>query len=213
VKKIIGLTIAALLVMGLVGGGTWAYFSDVETSTGNTLTAGTLDLNVDGGNSAVTTFTAAGLKPGDNNNSSNAVTLLTNNGSLPGKLSISAGNITHSAGSIPGDTDIAPTDSLYTTATMAIYIDVDSSGAWSDGDIGLESDNTTYTYTDTTDITTSPYQATINSYASASWSNVIDPMATTAQVQFGVDYIVPSGATNAIQGGSVSIDFTFTLDQ
>ncbi len=46
-KKILGLTVAALLVMALVGGGTWAYFSDVETSTGNTFTAGTLDLEVD----------------------------------------------------------------------------------------------------------------------------------------------------------------------
>ena len=46
-KKILGLTIAALLVMALVGGGTWAYFSDVETSTGNTLTAGTMNLTVD----------------------------------------------------------------------------------------------------------------------------------------------------------------------
>ena len=35
-KKILGLAVAALLVMGLVGGGTWAYFSDTETSTGNT---------------------------------------------------------------------------------------------------------------------------------------------------------------------------------
>ena len=30
-KKILGLTVAAILVMALVGGGTWAYFRDVET--------------------------------------------------------------------------------------------------------------------------------------------------------------------------------------
>ena len=53
-KKILGLTIAALLVMGMVGGGTWAYFSDTEASTNNSLTAGTLDLNVDGGDIPVT---------------------------------------------------------------------------------------------------------------------------------------------------------------
>jgi len=45
-KKILGLTIAALLVMGLVGGGTWAYFTDVETSSGNVLVSGTLDLGL-----------------------------------------------------------------------------------------------------------------------------------------------------------------------
>lgn len=31
-----------------------AYFSDTETSTNNSLTAGTLDLNINGGNTAVT---------------------------------------------------------------------------------------------------------------------------------------------------------------
>jgi spore coat-associated protein N len=45
-KKIVGLTVAALLVMGLIGGGTWAYFSDTEESGGNVLTAGTLDLKL-----------------------------------------------------------------------------------------------------------------------------------------------------------------------
>ena len=45
-KKIFGLTIAAVLVMAMVTGGTWAYFSDTESSTNNSLTAGTLDLNI-----------------------------------------------------------------------------------------------------------------------------------------------------------------------
>jgi spore coat-associated protein N len=34
------------LVGGLVGGGMFAYFSDTETSTGNTFTAGTIDITV-----------------------------------------------------------------------------------------------------------------------------------------------------------------------
>jgi predicted ribosomally synthesized peptide with SipW-like signal peptide len=38
------------LVGGLVGGGLFAHFSDTETSEGNTFTAGTLDLTVDGTN-------------------------------------------------------------------------------------------------------------------------------------------------------------------
>ena len=44
-KKIIGLSIAALLIIGIVGVGTFAYFSDTATSTGNTWTAGTLVLS------------------------------------------------------------------------------------------------------------------------------------------------------------------------
>jgi len=44
-KKIIGLTIAALLIIGIVGVGTFAYFSDTAASNGNTWTAGTLVLS------------------------------------------------------------------------------------------------------------------------------------------------------------------------
>jgi spore coat-associated protein N len=45
-KKILGLGMVALLVMALVGGGTWAYFSDTETSSDNVLVAGTLNLGL-----------------------------------------------------------------------------------------------------------------------------------------------------------------------
>ena len=46
-KKIIGLTIAIVLAVGIIGVGTLAYFIDTESSTGNKLTAGTLDLKPD----------------------------------------------------------------------------------------------------------------------------------------------------------------------
>jgi predicted ribosomally synthesized peptide with SipW-like signal peptide len=38
------------LVGGLVGGGMFAYFNDTETSTGNTFTAGTIDIDLTGDN-------------------------------------------------------------------------------------------------------------------------------------------------------------------
>jgi spore coat-associated protein N len=71
VKKILGLTIAALMVIGLVGGGTWAYFSDVETSTGNVFAAGTLVIGLDNdpgqtptGNTTATFSSSAAWAPG-----------------------------------------------------------------------------------------------------------------------------------------------------
>ena len=69
-KKIIGLSIAAILVMGLVGGGTWAYFSDTETSTGNTFTAGILDLtaSVSGSYTGAGTYTPTAGGNGINGN-------------------------------------------------------------------------------------------------------------------------------------------------
>ncbi len=62
-KKILGLTIAALLVMALVGGGTWAYFSDPETSTANILGAGTLDLTLAGGTQSIDSVTGTWTSP------------------------------------------------------------------------------------------------------------------------------------------------------
>jgi len=46
VKKILGLTIAIVLIIGTVAGVTWAYFSDTEASSGNVFAAGTLTLKL-----------------------------------------------------------------------------------------------------------------------------------------------------------------------
>jgi len=65
VKKILGLALAAFMVMGLVGGGTWAYFSDPESTTGNVFAAGTLDLEVDSANPwASAPINVTDLEPG-----------------------------------------------------------------------------------------------------------------------------------------------------
>ncbi len=69
-KKILGLSIAALLIIGLVAGGTWAFFSDTETSGGNQFSAGTLDLKLSDTNETdqdgvTASFGGSTLKPGD----------------------------------------------------------------------------------------------------------------------------------------------------
>ena len=49
-RKILFSLMTLVLVVGMVGAGAFAYFNDTETSTGNTFTAGTLDLQVNGDN-------------------------------------------------------------------------------------------------------------------------------------------------------------------
>ena len=95
-KKILGLTIAALLVMALVGGGTWAYFSDVETSTGNVFTAGTLNLDLtdtsdDGTEGEAATWVFPALAPGatGGGGAGNGLTI-SNTGTLDGYLDLSS---------------------------------------------------------------------------------------------------------------------------
>lgn len=68
-------TLISVLCIGLIamtaGAGTFAHFSDTETSTGNTFTAGTLDLKVSDGDEpdfddgVTATWTCSDMKPGD----------------------------------------------------------------------------------------------------------------------------------------------------
>lgn len=46
-KRILGLGIAASVVIALVASGTWAVFTDTETTTDNVFTAGTIDISLD----------------------------------------------------------------------------------------------------------------------------------------------------------------------
>jgi spore coat-associated protein N len=64
IKKKLGMGVAsAALGLSLVGGGTYAYFNDVETLADNDMIAGTLDLKPEMENQ--TLFEVQDLKPGD----------------------------------------------------------------------------------------------------------------------------------------------------
>lgn len=57
-----GITATGVATAG-VGAGTWAYFQDAESNTGNSVEAGTMDLDLRNGGSGVQ-FTISGAKPG-----------------------------------------------------------------------------------------------------------------------------------------------------
>ncbi len=64
-KRILISLMTMALVGALVAGGIYAYFSDTETSSGNTFTAGTLDLEVDDENPWTSTgVTVSNMEPG-----------------------------------------------------------------------------------------------------------------------------------------------------
>ncbi|MBN2074494.1 MAG: hypothetical protein JW762_02975 [Dehalococcoidales bacterium] len=64
-KKIFGLMIVLLLMAGMTGISTWAFFTDVETSFGNVLAAGTLDLKTDDQDGVTQTLIATNMRRGD----------------------------------------------------------------------------------------------------------------------------------------------------
>lgn len=61
-KKFIISALAVTLAIGLVGAGAFAWFSDVETSTGNTFITGTLDIDTSFSSPVIT---MDNMKPGD----------------------------------------------------------------------------------------------------------------------------------------------------
>ncbi|MBN1643532.1 MAG: hypothetical protein JW856_01740 [Dehalococcoidales bacterium] len=106
-KRVIGLSIAGIVIACIAAAGVWAYASDTEGANGNQIMAGTLDLNPSTGG---TNYYS--LEPGGNNvngyvvftnlkhGQSGSITwTLTNNGSLNGTLtivsSVSFGEGTH----------------------------------------------------------------------------------------------------------------------
>ena len=79
------------LVSSVTVGATRAYFSDTETSSGNTFSAGTLDLQVDGKDDPnVVHVTMSNMKPGD---SASYSWTLSNTGSLSGKPWVEITNV------------------------------------------------------------------------------------------------------------------------
>lgn len=85
-KKILVSMMVIGLVATLAGAGMYAYFNDTETSKGNILTAGTLDLKVDGkDNPDIAHIVVDNIYPGW---SDTYTWTLKNEGSIAGKLSI-----------------------------------------------------------------------------------------------------------------------------
>jgi predicted ribosomally synthesized peptide with SipW-like signal peptide len=116
--------IAAVAAIAI--GGTIAYFSDTETSSGNTFTAGTLDLAVGGQNPNISPdFTIGNVAPG----SSGTITYnLTNVGSLVGFLDLSGISVVDTEGLNP-ESETGNTDNpgelsanIYVTVTLGASI-------------------------------------------------------------------------------------------
>jgi predicted ribosomally synthesized peptide with SipW-like signal peptide len=206
-KKILGLSVVAMMIMAMVGGGTWAYFSDPETSSGNILSAGTLDLTLDGNNADIKVIETAvtDVAPGDNGSE---YVDLEAGGSLAGELDIAFSAITNVNGSGGTEYELSGSGELGGKATIAVWLDVDNSGTWNTGDIELEPAGA-----DPFDSDATLDGATIDSFGSVSWDDVASG-DFSGPWRFYIDWDVDAVSVgNEIQGDSASFDITFTLEQ
>ena len=213
-KKILGLTVAALLVMGLVGGGTWAYFSDPEVTGNNILTAGTLDLDLGPGDGdeeypVIVDFSTANIAPGQSDNGSVELNYPSTN-IADGELDILFSSWTH-VGLASGGNDEYGDDSgdLGANVQLAVYIDVDGSTDYTDGtDIGLES-GTPGVYT-SGDL----QWFTLASYAGDNFTDVYSAASVNGTADnFTIEWRIDPSIGNTIQGDSANCTVTFLLQQ
>jgi len=142
-RKILLLIMTMVIVLGLVSGGAFAYFSDTETSTGNTLTAGTLDLGPPGahffveGVSGYTGPTNPEMDVTPGGNGANGKVVFSK--IKPGDSGIIYWNIKN-VGTIPGSLDMELTRSVdsdngITEPEDMVNGSVDGSDGTTDGDL------------------------------------------------------------------------------
>jgi len=212
-KKIIFSLSVVAIVAAVVMGATSAYFSDTETSESNTFAAGTMDLDINGGDTAVTTMTLTDKAPGDSGVETG--TALKNSGSLDGELDVAMGAVNNypcTDGANGGKNDgteycVADAGALGANTDMAMYVDINKDDDYDDGtDIGLKSNGSTYTSG------ALDYDA-MDNYSGEAWDSVVATMTTGDEYGFVIDWQIPTAAGNEIQGDALKFDITFTLEQ
>lgn len=206
-KKLLGLTVAALMVMALVGGGTWAYFSDTESSAGNTFAAGTLNLKVSADDPLTEHFSVSDLKPGQSGSND---WVLKNDGSVAGSLDITFTNITDAENGVnePEDADAGEDGTVGSPGTdgelaeklsLTIYIDEDNSDGYNTGD--------TLVYQGYVKGVTNLAGEKLANYAmSANYGSA-------GNKAFRIEWSVASNVTNLIQSDGAGFDIEFELLQ
>jgi len=205
------------LVSALIGGGIYAAFSDTETSTGNTFTAGTLNLQVGAADPCVENVTISNLKPTDNGTA--ATWLTTNIGSINGALDINLGAITNNENT-RSEVEIAAGDTtdvggeLGSLLTVAFWMDTNKDGTWSSGDYYLSSGGTKVSWVSGATLPSGAYDS-LNNFASRSWASLQTVNGTADAGNFRVEYNFPNGGSgdNVAQSDSCVFSITFTLNQ
>ncbi len=190
--------LASLLMIGMVaamaGAGTFAYYVDTETSVGNTFTAGTLDLEVNGENPLSSSFTIENIQPSYAESDPKGINL-TNNGTCDGYLSMWMENL------VDDDNGLTEPEGH-----------VDTTGGAGEGEL---SQNLCIVIWD--DTGAEVYNGTLANFA-ATHNNSDNQIAlgklTAGQTRsFPVGYYVPSDVGNIIQSDSSTFDVVIDLLQ
>lgn len=186
--------IISLVVIGVAaafaGAGTMAFFSDTETSSNNTVSAGTLDMKVNGGDEKVQLLSATNAVPGDTGSNS---TKLKNTGSINGSYDVNLSNTLQENGwNEPENDSAAEKDgSVELGSQLNVTVGIDNDR---DGDI----DNVAY-------------QGPV---ADAEGHMELNETLTAGETdRLIVRYEIPTDAGNEIQSDGALLNVTVNLEQ
>ena len=191
--------LASLLMIGMVaamaGAGTFAYYVDTETSVGNTFTAGTLDLEVNGENPLSSSFTIENIQPSYRETVCKGMNL-TNSGTCDGYLSMWMENL------VDDDNGLTEPEG-----------DVDTTGGAGEGELSQYLCIVIWDDVCGNEL----YNGTLANFT-ANHNNSDNQIAlgklTAGQTRyFPVGYYVPSGVGNIIQSDSSTFDVVIDLLQ
>jgi hypothetical protein len=197
--RILKSSIGLLLAVLLMSGGASAYFGYAKADAAIMPDAGKPRLKIGSDGSRTGTFNVSNLVPGSSGHGS---IRLVNVGNQTGQLGVSFSSVTNTPGVIGEYMD--GSGDLGANMEIAVYIDVNGSGDWNSGDIGLNSDGSTYTYP-----TALEYDA-LDNYSGVTW-NAIKSMTASAAYDFVIMWRIPITVGNEIQGDSVSFDISFFI--
>jgi len=188
---LMGSMMLVALVGLLLGAGTVTYFSDTETSGGNSFTAGTLDLKVDGNDDSISAyFTVSNVKPGD---SGYVEISLSNTGTISGTADIHIKNVMNDPGDTPEPEPTSDDGELGANLLITILYDANGDGDYDDTGETIVSD------TPLDDLDCTSYD--------------LGPLPAGASRNLKISWSIPSGTGNEIMDDGVSFDIEFSLEQ
>ena len=194
-KKILGLTIAAVIIIATAGVGTYALFSDTETSSANTFIAGTLDLKTGSTDGVSGTLGSSAMAPGDYIPETAAVLTLNNAGSIDGStMDISCSYIESDGSGSTEDTVNIDADDV---AAMMIITTLN------DGETDLLSSITDYN---------SNGEVDLEDFANDAFTG-LDGIDASDSADFEIQVEFDSSAGNDYQNDGIEVTFTFSLNQ
>ncbi len=188
-RSIMGLTLVLMLFIGMVGTGSWAYFTDPEISADNPFAAGSLDLKTDDVDGVTQTIYATNMKRGD---SVSGNITLKNIGTTGGAtLSVSFSYV---------ESDDSPNPVNMGADASAAVLEVTTLNYDGSSLLDSVSDNNTNGYKDVEDLKNEDLTE-------------LSGLNTQASKDFEIALKLKESTDNDFQGDGITVTITFTLNQ